>query len=615
MRRAKGPAAAARGLAAATPPDAAFASDEAARLDALLQLNLLDTPPSEGFDRITRMASQIFGLPIAAMSLTDSDRQWFKSRVGLDHLSIPRRKAPCAQVAETTETLVIPDFLADSGYADSGLAEAGIRFYAGAPLVTTDGHGLGSLCVLGTEPRDATPQEMAALSDLAAMVMAQIELQHAFGRIDPLSGLPNRTQFLEDLDDLARDNPGQRRLGVLIDLARHEQINSLMRVMGSAYVDDVVKEAGRMVRTALGPEQTLYHVAATQFAFLSPPDVGEEEYMAMLAAAFADLRAASTVRFVTTMALGVMPFRLGETSPRDVLRAAHGAAQDGRRSDGAIGLYSASNDGSHHRQFALINGFGTALERPDELRMVFQPRIGLASGRCVGAEALLRWRHPTLGDVSPAEFIPLIEQTSLARATTARVLDMALGQLRAWHVGGLALPLSINVSVANLEEEDFVQAVQLCLLKHRIPAEMLELEVTESAVMENPGRALARLRALVAHGVRLAIDDFGTGHSSLAYLQKLPAHVVKIDQSFIFGLSVHSQREQVLVGSMIALSHQLGFGVVAEGVETAAAAAMLAGMGCDEVQGYFFARPLEAEDFASWVASHHAGLAARAAAA
>jgi GAF domain-containing protein len=178
---------------------------EDARLDALYQLKLLDTSASESFDRITRMASQIFGLPIAAVSLTDRDRQWFKSRVGVDHRSVPRDKAPCAKVAETNELLVVEDLLSDPYYADSVLSRAGTRFYAGAPLVTSDGYGLGALCVLGTEPRKASGTELAALTDLAAMVMAQIELQHAFGRIDPVSGLPTRNQFCDDLADMARD--------------------------------------------------------------------------------------------------------------------------------------------------------------------------------------------------------------------------------------------------------------------------------------------------------------------------------------------------------------------------------------------------------------------------
>ncbi|MBU2342334.1 MAG: GAF domain-containing protein, partial [Alphaproteobacteria bacterium] len=141
--------------------------DEPGRLDALHRLNLLDTPPSESFDRITRMASQIFDLPMAAVSLTDSDRQWFKSRVGVAHGSLPRDKAPCAAVAESTETIVLPDLLEHPFYANSVLASQGVRFYAGAPLTTREGFGLGALCVIGMEPRTASPSQMAALEDLA----------------------------------------------------------------------------------------------------------------------------------------------------------------------------------------------------------------------------------------------------------------------------------------------------------------------------------------------------------------------------------------------------------------------------------------------------------------
>jgi predicted signal transduction protein with EAL and GGDEF domain len=462
---------------------------ETSRLDALHQLKLLDTPASESFDRITQMASQIFGLPVASVSLTDQDRQWFKSRVGVDHCSIPRAGAPCAEVAESTQALVIEDFLEDPSYAESPLGRAGTRFYAGVPLVTNDGYGLGALCVLGTEPRKASSAELAALTDLAAMVMAQIELQHAFGRIDPVSGMPTRNQFREDLMDLARDHAGKQYSAVVVDLAREDQISRITRAMGAARVDQMVHEAAQALRAALGPDRYAYQVGTAQFAFISPSDVEQSGYIELLRTSFASMRVSSSVRFVTNVTIGVRSFVAGAVSVDDVIRGATSAAQDARDTDGSIALYSPARDTAHRRQYGLLQDFDAALEAGDQLRLVYQPRINLSTGACVGAEALLRWHHPILSDVSPAEFIPIIEQTSLARPTTQWVLDMAMDQLAAWQRGGLAIMLSVNISAANLGETDLSERITTGLTRRELLCSSLEIELTESAIMDQPDQA------------------------------------------------------------------------------------------------------------------------------
>ncbi|WP_277925103.1 EAL domain-containing protein [Sphingomonas sp. BAUL-RG-20F-R05-02] len=202
------------------------------------------------------------------------------------------------------------------------------------------------------------------------------------------------------------------------------------------------------------------------------------------------------------------------------------------------------------------------------------------------------WHHPTMGEISPAEFIPLVEQTSLARAVTQWVLDAALDQLSSWTARGVGLNLSINVSAANLAEADLIQRIQLGLLKRQLRPEQLEIELTESAIMDQPDQALEMLRELAATGICVAIDDFGTGQSSLAYLQKLPTQVVKIDQTFVRDLIQNHGPDFVLVETMIGLGHKLGYRVVAEGVETPEAAAILTNAGCEEAQGFLFARPM-----------------------
>lgn len=574
-------------------------SPEDIRLSVLHSLDLLDTPSSESFDRITRMASQIFDLPIAAISLTDTDRQWFKSRVGVAHQAIPRDRAPCAQVAESARVLVIPDMANDAYYGDSVLGRSGVRFYAGAPLTTREGHGLGALCVLGLEPRRATAKELTALEDLAAMVMAQIEMRHAYGRIDPVSGLPNRTQFYEDLADLAREpENGLKRCAILIDLAETRQLDGMSRVLGPSRIDGKVREAAQRLRAAASPQNPFYHVSTTQFAFLKEVESSASRFPQNLADLFVELEDDSASTFLMTPSIGVAVIK-SEDTPADILRAMTSAAQDARLTPTKIAVYSKSSDERHQRSFRLLQDFDNALKSDDQLSLVFQPRVDLLTNRCIGAEVLLRWQHPTLGHISPGEFAPIIEQSPYVTKMTAWVVDAALRQASAWKTRGVYVPLSVNISAANLEEVDFVQRIMLALLRHGIVPGMLELEITESAIMKNAEKALAKLSALADSGIRLSIDDFGTGYSSLSYLQRLPTTVVKIDQSFIRDL-VTGSREKNLVRSMIKLSQDLGYQVVAEGVETEEVVAILESMHCNEAQGYYFAKPLTAVEFEKW---------------
>lgn len=573
---------------------------ELQRLEALHELELLDTPPAEAFDRITRLAAQLFGLPISAVSLTDTDRQWFKSRVGVSHQAIPREKAPCAQFTDTGSILVIPNLLDDDCYRDSHLAHSGIRFYAGAPLVTDSGFTLGAMCVLGTEPRQASAAEIASLSDLAGMVMAQIELQHALGRIDPISGQPNRKQFQEDFNDLVKDgNKHAPHLLVMVNLAKYEEVRDSLRVMGSTFIDGYIRRAALKLKGLLGKERPLYHVAETQFVFFAYANVDLPSYCGELALRLREQQTPAGTRFLTTASVGIVPFLLGEAQHGNILRMAHSAAQEAFEMEDHVCVYSPQRDASHFRRFSLLAGFGAALEDPSQLSLVYQPRIDLLSGDCIGAEALLRWASPTLGPISPGEFMPLVEVSSMARAATAWVLDTAIGQLSQWQKQGMAMQLSVNISASNLIEPDFVEQIVALLEKHGVSPASLELELTESAIMSYPSKAQARLETISGHGIKLAIDDFGTGYSSLAYLQTLPADVVKIDQTFVRKLFT-DERKQILVKAMVALSHDLDYRVVAEGVETEEALGFLKTIGCNEAQGYLFARPMAHDAFVEW---------------
>lgn len=576
--------------------------NEAARLRALRELNLLDTPPSESFNRITRMASQLFNAPIAAVSLSDHDRQWFKSRVGCPLPQLPREQAPCAEVTRASELLVVPDLDSDPRFACSPSRQMGARFYAGAPLITADGYCLGAMCVLDTKPREVTTEEIKLLEDLAAMVMAQIELQHALGRIDPVSHLPNRNQFREDLEDLARDFEGEARVAVLVDLADGFQRKELLRVLGYGFFEDLVKSARGEIEAVLGGQARLYHVGLTAFLFLLA-NLGERKLQAKIAEIHTRLRTVTLstgVPALTDVAIGISSFRLGEMKPLDAVRTAYAAAQDARDADLKIGTYDPSRDEEHQRRFTLLAALRDALEEGDQLSLVYQPRVDIRSGACRSAEALLRWNHPVLGSVSPAEFIPLVEQTALARPVTAWVVDAAFRQVAAWRATGIALRVSINISATNFEEDDFAERLGEALRLHGLEGADIELEFTESALIRNRARVLEQLEAVRAMGFSTAIDDFGTGYSSFSYLQDIPADVVKIDRSFMRAMA-GEERGRTLVQTMIAMAHDLGYTAVAEGVETPEMEQILTQAGCDELQGYLISRPVSPTALARWL--------------
>jgi EAL domain-containing protein (putative c-di-GMP-specific phosphodiesterase class I) len=418
--------------------------------------------------------------------------------------------------------------------------------------------------------------------------MAQIELQHAFGRIDPISGLPNRNQFIEDLEDLARDRRNEQRAAVLIDLVGPIQLTSAVSALGPSFLDDLVASATRGLRDVVGHGTALYQITPTQIAFVQTG--GDNEVMRLSAEQVRGrlrtvARPGAPVSVNPT--LGIAPFTLGETLPQDVLRTAHGAMQDARDAEAGVGFYSPVGDDAHRLRFKILSDFPAALAADDQLFLEYQPRVDVRTGACVGAEALLRWRHPTLGRIAPGDFIPVIEPTILMRDATRWVVKTALARLADWQARGLDLTVSVNVSASNLEEPDFASHLADSAALAGVPPERLEIELTESALIRHGRLATEQIDQICAGGFRLAIDDFGTGYSSLSYLERIPASVVKIDRSFMRGFG-GAERDRTPVEAMVSLIHKLGYRVVAEGVETQDVHDALERLGCDEIQGYLF---------------------------
>jgi predicted signal transduction protein with EAL and GGDEF domain len=296
---------------------------------------------------------------------------------------------------------------------------------------------------------------------------------------------------------------------------------------------------------------------------------------------------------------GSIGITLGPDHGRDpdlLLQRADVAMYQAKHTHTGIEVYAPERDQYSPRRLALVGALRTALEQGG-LTLLYQPKVELASGRVVGAEALLRWHHPEHGQIPPDEFIPIAESTALIQPLGHFVLETALEQVRRWHETGSPIGLAVNLPVRNLLDPTLVERVAGLITRAGVAPGTLTLEITESGVMTDPETAIAMLWGLRRAGVRLSVDDFGTGYSSLAYLKRLPVDEVKLDKSFVLNMT-SDPNDAAIVRSTIELAHNLGLQLVAEGVEDQETLELLAALGCDLAQGYHLARPMPADDVA-----------------
>ncbi len=580
--------------------------DEPRRLAVLRELCLLDTPADRVFDLITQLAARTLRTPIALVSLIDEQRQWFKSRIGLEATQTPRSQAFCAYAIHSPDLLVVADARKDPRFRDNPLVTGPpfIRFYAGAPLMLADGTGLGTLCVIDTEPRhDFDAQSRLTLQELRDLLLLRIETLRNAGFFDPLTGLPNRSRFNEDLTMwLSLQSADQHDTAVAIDVCGTEYFRDMVKALGWEYAEGYLLATRDRLLNALNG-LPVYRIDTTSFAF-----VVEGNDPAQLAwrcehvcHAFADAIEHQGIPHAATPSLGAVRLD-GALSANHTLRSLTTAVDMARQRGLPWSLYERSHDASQRNAFRILAALPEALNAPGQLSLHYQPRVNLRTGECVGVEALLRWEHPLLGTVTPNEFIPLAEKTALMARITAWVLQAGIAQAALWQRQGRRFGVSLNVSAVDLEQADFIATLRELLARHALEPSRIEIEFTESAMIRHPQHVAEQLQQISALGVKIAIDDFGSGYSNLSYLKRIPANALKIDQSFIRSLP-GSRKDCMIVPSMIRLGHDFGQQVVAEGIESEEIHDMLRAWGCDEGQGYWIARPMPAPALDAWLAT------------
>jgi diguanylate cyclase (GGDEF)-like protein len=437
------------------------------------------------------------------------------------------------------------------------------------------------------------------------------ELQRV-ARTDELTGLANRERFRVRLAErIERARRADESFAVmLVDLDRFKEIND---TLGHHYGDQLLRELGPRLVECVGPDGIVARMGGDEFAILPGEQTDDPEVLERIATDLTITVQEPTMIEEMTLqvgvSVGIARFPLDGDDPHTLLRRADVAMYAAKDGHHGVKLYAAESDHNSVHRLSVISEFQRGLER-DELVVHYQPIVDVRGAEVRGAEGLVRWEHPEHGLLPPGAFIAAVEQTGLIGPLTRYVLERSIAQCASWRTAGNDLSVAVNLSVRNLLDPGLPGQISALLDIYGVPADALQLEITESMIMSDPERALTIVGRLSELGVRLSVDDFGTGYSSLANLKRLPIDELKIDRSFVSPM-MQDESDLIIVRSTINLGHDLGLKVIAEGVEDELTLKRLATLGCDLAQGYHLSRPLAPDAFTTWVADN--ALEARAA--
>lgn len=591
-------------------------ADEPDSTGSIGAIDIADGFAVPGFDAVARLAAHSLRVPLVSLVLGSGSAYWFSADASSPHS--PHALHPLYLAASRLDsTQVVLDTEADTRFDKvapiSDKTVATVRFFASEPVFTLSGQHVGALCVMDHAPRQMLDEkERADLRDAAALAGTGLVLGSYLGRTDPVTQLPHRNAFFEDLR-LRQRGGAHRAWLIAVDVAPVSRFQAFIRAMGHLYADELMRDVASRIQLWMPPHTHLYQVGPSRFAALLPEGSSavDPEHMDELVQRLRRPFDCLSIPLTIQPGVGLLNLDVTELNGSDPLRLVMSATHAAENSVRGWAFYEPAHDELHRQEFFLVTELAAALTDRTELDLHYQPRVDLASGRCVAVEALARWNHPTMGAIPPAHFIRLAEQTGLMRSLTEWVLDHGIAQLGAWRRDGLSITLSLNVSSSDLGSE-LIDRLRRVAAKHDVPPDALELEFTESTLLEHSDANREHLAAIRALGVGIAIDDFGTGYSNLSSLRQMPASSLKIDQSFVRAMEA-SRHDDAIVRAMTELARDLGFRVVVEGVETARILDSVRKMACDEVQGYEIARPMPASAVPDWVAQWNLGATPRSA--
>ena len=536
----------------------------------------------------------------------------------LDHAQISwadteRGRGPTGTAARTGTVQVFRD-LGSNPRVLAWRAEVLRRGYASAialPLATGP-NTVGVLTIYSKETNAFDDEEVALLKELAADLSfgilthrSNLERHRAEARVerlanfDLLTELPNRTQLISHLEEaIEREASGTD--GVALMILSVDRFSEIQEGVGIAGADDLLKKVAVRLGSAAEAGHFIARIADDSFAIVIPQADAERahELAKHIQRVMTDPFELAGVPLDVRTTSGIALYPTHGTSADALMRRSDIAVRRARTAGIEYALYSGKGETETPQRLIHLAELRKAI-KDDELLLYYQPKIDVRAGAVAAVEALVRWPHPERGMVPPKDFIPQAEQTGLIKPLTDWVLDTAWKQINHWQRLGIEMPIAVNISPNTLRDPSLLKQLIALGTQTGGRLKLLQLEVTESALMEDPEQShdiLSRIRDL---GIQIFLDDFGTGYSSLSYIAALPIHALKIDRSFIVRMMQHERHRAVVIAA-ISLAHSLGMKVIAEGVETADQAKAVIELGCDEIQGFFFSKPLPAGEFLRW---------------
>ncbi|XTZ36820.1 EAL domain-containing protein [Salmonella enterica] len=579
---------------------------ESKRLAALELLRKEDKSRDATLAEFATLASEVMGVEGSFITTIDDKHQYIKyaRNVPVEHSKIAIDRTMCRYSLNSRQCVFCYDTRSDERFCHLPLVRSGaMLFYASAPLISREGVVLGTLCVCHPHPYQPTAQQEASFQRIAALAALFLESHYAIGRIDALTGLQNRQSLMSEMERLSQANENTRYGLIIFDCIDMPRAYELSRYLGLAAVEHLLRSFGPLLRLRLKLKEAipLYAFATGRYAVLV--DINYALTLVKRAEKLpgAQAKIAGDIDIYLKIHAGYVNFSPQNDEAQEVVRKGISALHESIREDRPILPFNPVLDHQRNKDFKLLYYLSEAIKGSEQLYVVYQPKVSLHTGNTEGLEALLRWKHPQLGNISPTVIVTLAEKTTLMNDITQWVIKTVITQLKNWRASGIAVPISINVTVSDLSRPSFADTLLQQLHAANLSSADMRIECLETEkVLESPP-ALAELDCLKSAGFIILLDDFGAGYSNINYLRRIPIDIIKLDRSLISQLSTDNG-SRIIARNVIMMLKELEYIVLAEGVEDRETARMLIEYGCDEAQGYFFSRPLMAENIPPWLA-------------